>query len=393
MAHFLRFFLALAICSLSVISCKPVESHSEDAAALVDAQTREALPAAETLTEDFFAKNAIGISREMFSTRWKNSLLSPLVFFRSHVRAYYDITKGVALPDSSTGPCFGDAHVANFGFVDGKDNEARFLYNDLDDSGVCPVMLDALRYFTSLRFLEKNDVVTKVLALYSSVLSGQEDSERIEKRFEPNFQKIRSKIMTKFSENGKLIRKSGVLADVDSALAPQISSFVLKSLAIENETGSILDIAAASGRGGGSYGLPRYWVLVKSNQEDIIELKETVEPATAIGLWGQIVGNRLETLKKIFWGGDVAARVYREGSFLQKTFVIRSRVKASVDPEAYDPLDREAIYEAQVSLMADLHKKSLANLPESTTKGLAEWLEKESRGLAKLYEDVFKRSK
>jgi hypothetical protein len=384
--------LALALSSLPLLSCKPIHA-SEDAAVLADTQTMDALPALKTLTEEYFARNSIGISRDTFSARWKNSLESPLIFFRSHVRAYYAITKNIQLPDTSTGPCFGDAHVANFGFVDGKDNEARFLYNDLDDSGICPVLLDALRYFTSLRFLEKNELIAKELSLYSAILYGKEDLAKIKRRFEPNFKKIRSKIIARFSENGKLIRKPGVLEDVDSALAVQISNFASKYLAIENKNGTILDIVAASGRGGGSFGLPRYWVLINSNQEDIIELKETVEPATSFGGWGQIKGDRLETLKKFFWGGNVAARVYREGKFLHKTYVVRSRVKASVDPEAYDSADREAIYDAQVSLMAELHRRSLANLPEATANSLAEWLEKESRELARLYEKVFKRYK
>jgi hypothetical protein len=387
-----KFFVSLGLCVGIFGSCKPMTSV-ESGVGSADAAMTSELPAVSTLTQDYFAKHAIGISNEVFAKRWRNSLASPLVFFRSHVRAYYDITKKLALPNTTTGVCFGDAHLANFGFIEGKDGKARFLYNDLDDSGICPVALDALRYFTSLRFLEQGDRVEKEIDLYFSVMSGKEDSKKVSKRFEPDFKAVRSEILKKSSDKGRLIREASSMDDVAPALAADVSKFVDTILGSEGLPGKVVDVALASGHGGGSFGLTRYWALVHAEQDDVVEVKESVEPATSLGNWGQVSGDRLSTLKDVFWGGAYAARVYREGVLQQKKYVVRSRVKVSLNPEDLDSGDREAIYAAQVSLMAELHKKTIAKLSDAEAKRFSKWLATESKELSKLYSTVFSSAK
>jgi hypothetical protein len=384
--------LAFAVSILSIASCAALR-HPSSVGNSNSTQTPHLLPAPETLTKEFFAKNAVGIPRDMFEERWNNSLESPLTFFRSHVRAYYDITKDIVLPISITAPCLGDAHVANFGFVEGKDNQARFLYNDLDDSGICPVALDALRYFTSLRLRENQNLIANKISLYTNILNNHAEAIKIEQRFEPNFQELRAKILNKFTANGKIIRKAGILESTNPTIYGEISEFVVAALASEKQVATVRDVVLASGRGGGSFGLTRYWVLVNSNQEDIVEVKEAVEPATALGGWGTIPGDRLETLKQIFWGGDEAARIYRQGNALQKSFLVRSRVKASLEPEEYDLGDRETIYNAQVSLMAQAHKKSLTKASAESIKALKTWLNSMSQELSTLYVNVYNQAK
>lgn len=382
-------FLCLVniVTSTGVLGCRHNVELQKEGYAVSTVPTKE-LPDPSVLNRDFFAKHALGISPETFMKRWKNSLSSPLVFFRSHVRAYYAITKGIALPNPKTGLCYGDAHVANFGFIEGKDGQARLLYNDLDDSGICPVLLDALRYFTSVRFLDDEDEVKKLISLYISIVNGKEDAVGIKSRFEPNFKKMRKEVLGKYVDGGRIRRQPGVFDDVSPQLAAETSRLVEETLASEGEQGKALDVSLASGHGGGSYGLVRYWALSGGATQDITEVKECSEPATSIGNWGQVPGNRLETLKKNFWGGPEAARIYREREFQGKIFVIRSRVKQSLDPEEFSGKDRSTIYQAQVSLLAELHRKTLGSLSDADSEIVAEWLVSSSKKISKLYKQV-----
>ena len=114
-----------------------------------------ALPPDSVLTKEFFRANTVGVDDAQFEDRWKASLEDPLLYFRSYVRPFYAYLKNVK-PPGRIGVCYGDAHPNNFGFVlFGK--QLSYVYNDLDDSGPCPAAFDALRYFTALRLLEKDD--------------------------------------------------------------------------------------------------------------------------------------------------------------------------------------------------------------------------------------------
>jgi Uncharacterized protein conserved in bacteria (DUF2252) len=333
------------------------------------------LPDAAVLNREYFAGHALGISPDVFAKRWQNSLSSPLVFFRSHVRAYYAITKALPLPSSKIGVCFGGA---------------KLLYNDLDDSGNCPVLLDALRYFTSVRFLEGSSDVGKQVDLYTGILEGKEDSAAIKKRFIPDFQRTRKDVLERYRRGDRIVREPGKLEDVAPQIAQDISKLVEGVLVREGITGQVLDVALASGHGGGSFGLVRYWALVRSGDDDIIEVKESAEPATAIGGWGSLPGERLETLKKIFWGGHEAVRVYREAQYQGKVFIVRSRVKASLDPEEFGDRDRKAIYATQVSILADLHRQVLGSISGTDSSAIGEWLRDYSKEVSELYQKVYK---
>ena len=90
----------------------------------------------------------------------------------------------------------------------------------------------------------------------------------------------------------------------------------------------------------------------------------------------------------MFWGGELAARIYGEGSLLGKKYVVRSRVKAAVNPEKLNGTDRALVYNAQVSLLASLHKETIPELSGTQTKLLSNWLAEESENLRSLYTEV-----
>jgi len=91
-------------------------------------------------------------------------------FFRSFVRLYY-VDLGLHNPNvGSVSAGFGDAHLENFGFNVFADGVVRFVYNDFDDSGYCPVGLDSVRYFTVLRLLNVEEKKIKELIKYYAKL-------------------------------------------------------------------------------------------------------------------------------------------------------------------------------------------------------------------------------
>ncbi|MFX3675396.1 MAG: DUF2252 family protein, partial [bacterium] len=90
------------------------------------------------------------LSKEDFDLKLKSSLERPLMFFRSFTNVYYADTKVPAQIPLAL--CLGDAHPENFGFILFKDR-TDYVFNDLDEAGACPIALDTLRYFTSLRMM------------------------------------------------------------------------------------------------------------------------------------------------------------------------------------------------------------------------------------------------
>ncbi len=374
-------------------SCTPPKETKTAVASWGDFAAKK-LPDSDSLDKKFFASMAPEISQSTFDARWKNSLDTPLSLLRSHVRAYYAITQKIVPTGSPIGYCFGDAHLANFGFIEAKNGSANFLYNDLDDSGICPVALDALRYFTSLRLSGTDDDVKKYISLYSKMLSGSEQFRAIPKSFIPNFQAVREETLKKETKQNKFDRGAGDFHDVDPNIATTVAQAVAVVLTQESQgQPQIQDVVLSREQGGGSFGLTRYWALVQTNQADIIEIKQTAEPATSYGKWGIVPGERLETLKQIFWGGDDAARVYRDANFNGLSWVVRSRVKVSMDPTKLKSDDRDNVYQSEVSLLAKLHKPMYPSFSHDNAKDIEAWLDDGSKQIAKLYQDVFKKQK
>lgn len=215
------FFAAVILC----VSLNACASPNPPQSTTAQTDTNKSFPSATSLTKEFFKKYALGISSNTFNARWDNSLENELIFFRSHVRAYYAITQNLAPPNTPIDYCLGDAHVANFGFLEGKDSKARYLYNDLDDSGKCPIALDALRYFTSVQLAEDPKLAQELVNYYSQVLNGNAVATQIPESLFPNFEAVRKKLIRKMFRRNK-----SFASPILSKMFPKILSPRLESL-------------------------------------------------------------------------------------------------------------------------------------------------------------------
>lgn len=148
------------------------------------------------------------------------------------------------------------------------------------------------------------------------------------------------------------------------------------------------------GQGGGSFGLIRYWALVDlAGILDIIEVKQTVQPATDLTYPAPNSTSRLDTLKQVLWTEPNAARIYQADTALNTAWVIRSRVKASLDASEYEAPVRKNIYMAQVFLLAQNHRRAYAGATVQKLSELQSWLTSKSVELAGLYREVLKNAK
>jgi hypothetical protein len=385
---FLPHFAAIFVLGCATLTTKTTPPQAS--------QPELVLPEAQSLSKNFFFQHAQGISADTFQERWERSLKNPHRFFRSHVRAYYAITQNIVPAHAPIGLCLGDAHVQNFGFLEGENGEPRFLYNDLDDSGMCPVWLDALRYFTSLHLSGANSSdVSALIKFYGEQLTSRESPSIVPAQLVPDFSKIRKKLLKKSVSGDFFKRESGSLETVSQEKINAISALIKSSFQRESYPSvNIVDIVESKGQGGGSFGLTRYWVLVSENgSKDILEVKQTVKPASEFKAWGQIPSPRLQSLKTNLWGNPRAARIYTEGTALGETWTIRSRTKDSADPEDFDDAARLPIYRAQVSLMAGVHRKTENTSLEKSFTTLETWLEHTSQNVAQLYKNIFQTQK
>src|SRR5262249_59112239 len=101
-----------------------------------------------------------------------------MIVFRVYHAAYHKDfavnlrTEARAKIPAARGLCVGDAHPDNFGFLK-FDTTMLYAFNDLDDSGHCPVALDALRYITAVRLFFDKDLAETAAKRYVKVLKGE----------------------------------------------------------------------------------------------------------------------------------------------------------------------------------------------------------------------------
>ncbi len=307
----------------------------------------------------------------------------PLMFFRSFVNTYYfDLAKTNDSPNLIL--CLGDAHPENFGFIDFK-GETRFVFNDLDDSGVCPLEYDTLRYFTAvdLAFNDKN-LLEDVIKEYVQVTNGHKEPTKIAKALVPNLEKKRKKNLEK-NTNGKAFLTSDELLPVPAPIKNGLILEITKTGVLG--TSEILDIAEVPRETGGSGGLRRYWLLVRSPQgQDILELKEMSRPGVSYGTWQQpswTQNQRLEKVKKYAWNDSPI--FYHAIRIQNHDFLIRSRTKDSVSLSKLSGTELKAYLLAQSGWFASYHR----NFVKGEIPNLEQWLKQNLALMKSRYAKTF----
>lgn len=325
------------------------------------------------------------LSSEAFQLKLQGALSAgPLMFFRSYVNTYYS-----DLSDNNNSPnlvlCLGDAHPENFGFM-GFRNDVRLVFNDLDDSGVCPIEYDIIRYFTAadLAFNDKA-LIKDLIQEYVSVVNRKKSPEGLPANSYPDLQKKRKKILAK-NTDGKNFLSSDEILPVKSSLKKAILAEISKIPLLSSLR--ILDVAEVLRDTGGSGGLKRYWLLVEgANGQDILELKEMSKPGTWYGAWKQpqwTQAERVEQVKKYVWGDS--PDFYHGVPFQGKTFLVRSRTRESVTLKDLSPKDLRQYLLIQAGLLATYHKTFI----KAEAPNLKDWIEKNLPGLKERYSNTYK---
>lgn len=341
------------------------------------------------IPHSLFRETYQNLSDEAYKAKLQGALKrNPLMFMRSFVNTYYaDLSANNNSQNLIL--CLGDIHPENFGFVRfGK--EQKFVFNDIDDTGVCPFEYDVLRYFTTVQLTFNDKSLTQELAhSYSQILSGHLPAPTLPKHLYPkNIDQKLEKTLKKMTEGSQFItnNKTSPLPDSEKT---NIKNVLIKHSLFKNL--NILDINAVDRESGGSGGLKRYWVFVedkKIKSPDILELKETTLPGTSYGSWEQppwSPSERLDQIMKLVWGEEP----YHFGvvALDNGNYLIRSRDKNSIDlDDLKKKEDLRAYLMAQVGIIASYHR----NFIVSEIPHLNSWIEKNSSALAERYSRSFK---
>lgn len=325
------------------------------------------------LTEDFLRPIEAWLSDQVFAEKiailWPQGAWAAM---RGHPAGFWadlaQLDPG-ALPGGE-GVCLGDAHFDNFGLILLPGDEAYiFAPNDLDDGGVGRVALDALKYFAVLAGHPRlRRHVEALVELYVKALRDPSDEERLPKRLLPKPSVVRKKKLLKYTEGAAI--KVDALPFQPAPLGEDERGLLRTAVeATPQLRGSaLLDAVDQFKLSGGSYGGQRYWALIDRAEGgglDLLELKAMTTPATSLGKGSVPVSqhDRIGFLKDAMWG-STSNEDYFVTALGGREFLVRSRLrKASLAPlELDDPDDVDDVLEAQVSVMARLHRPAMEGI-------------------------------
>ncbi len=315
------------------------------------------------------------LSDDAFRAKLAASLTSPLLFFRSYVNSYYrDFAQ---FPHSGRViACLGDAHPENFGFIEFA-GRTRYVFNDLDDGGDCPLELDALRYFTAVLLTYQDDeLLGELLREYARARQGaapQPLPEALQVELAPR----RQSLLLKLTRNNLFIPSPEY-----ASLGPKEHAELKQGLAQLPllKPYRVLDFVQVVRSSGGSAGLRRYWVLVaRGKWRDVLELKEEAKPGVSFLTSGAERPERLAELKEKVW--QESPRFYHSVKFQNKTFLLRSRTKESISLDKTKSKLIPSVLKAQVGLLGEHHRRQHSGWDEAEQK----WLEASARQLASRY--------
>jgi hypothetical protein len=322
------------------------------------------------------------LSDEAFKMKLEASLENHLLFFRSFVNTYYFDFK----EQKHSGlivDCYGDAHIENFGFILFQE-KTRFVMNDLDDSGKCPIEYDSLRYFTSLHLALNNErLIDEMIDFYVDVFENKKKPIKIKKKHIKDLKEKNTKILLKFTRNDHFIPHEEITPIADEEKKKLISLLQSEEF-LKAQT--IHDLVSADKDAGGSGGLKRYWILVenKAKEKDVLELKEIAKPATT-NLINDIIepSIRLTQVKESFW--KESPDFYHVIDFNQGKFLLRSRTKDDVNYKKLKSKELKNYIMAQLSLMASMH----SNQVQKMSGDYKAWLKSQTLVLRRRYEQTY----
>ena len=313
------------------------------------------------ITEAFLRGTNPYLAADVFATKWEASLaVSATKFARAYPGGYHaDLARVDArriLPPE--GLCFGDAHPDNFGFLSIV-GATKFVFNDLDDSGYCPLALDFARFLAVVRLMfptaqaPLKAPVEDALAQYVDAVFDPTLGTAIDPSFVPDMAAVAARALDKATTAGKLKLDVDVLAPTDAERAELLA---LAAADPRLSTFTVRDVAVRQRDDGGSGGLRRYWLLVDrpGMTRTVLELKESVTPGVDLGRQTQTLtpNTRLPVLTRAFWGATPTDDYFYVTAFGAR-FIVRDRMsRKSIDLTTVTEAERAGVLRAEASVMA-----------------------------------------
>lgn len=325
----------------------------------------DGLPA--TISNESFRRAYSHLDDATFREKWSAARKSPLLFFRSFVNTYYADLRQLDYAGPE-GFCLGDPHPENFGFLLFSDG-SRYVFDDLDDSGECPLLFDALRYFTAVHVMGAGEALLGDLVdEYVGVLRGSAAPRSLPAHLRADLGQKRRKNLKKYVKNGKLAEFPELRVP-----SPKWQSAVVRALR-DSGKGELLDLRAVERKGGGSGGLLRFSLLVRdksSGRRELLELKELSKAgATFSGVsrpeWGE--AERVKTAGERIWRAlPLHFSTLKAGG---KEFLLRSRTADSIELGDLSERELAEVLRVQAGFVAAYHRgQGLA-----PREGLKRWI-------------------
>lgn len=341
-----------------------------------------------TLDRSFIAATQPNLPADVFAAKWDASRESGVIFMRSYPGAYHaDLARVDAKRIlGEEGICFGDAHPDNFGFLR-LDGETRFVFNDLDDAGICPVGVDAARYFAVLRlYFDDKDLTKEILEQYVDTVKDRGRAERIDKDLLPSWDSVASKELADATVGERFLLEGEVGAP---SAAERAAVLALAKADAQLSRLAILDVASVGRTAGGSGGLRRFWLLADDGaRRTILELKEAATPGVDMGRASRMLtfDERLATLKRELWATPSPSD-YFYVSLSGVRYLVRDRLaKRSVKLLDLSNKDLRNVLRTQASVMASVHGAHWENVDKDR---LRSWLDGTSKTLADRWQDTY----
>jgi hypothetical protein len=241
----------------------------------------------------------------------------------------------------------GDAHLFNFAEVKLKDGSYKWSFNDLDDSGIGPFILDFMRFASTTKVSKYGGV--DFLDLYHAYLDGVKSEEYKKPEIVKDLRDLSEKEAEKEWENHieKIIDLEtekinyGIKSIVSFLDGPEsMQAFINKHISgfekVLPKGSKITDLAFRTKETGGSQGLVRVFLSAKVNDEfNIYEFKPLVRPGLDYYQKQVSQEERINGIMNFLWKDSVPAD-YRYIEVDGKEFFMRIRL-----PKLFEIHDEE----------------------------------------------------
>lgn len=343
------------------------------------------LPAVPNQT---FLRGTHSLAAPDWAAKWKESLKVKVMFFRAFPAGFHkDLKQAPASRQLGRQTmCAGDAHPGNFGFqrLGGK---TRFVYNDFDDSGYCPVSYDAVRYFAALRiFFDDDELNDEILEAYVDAVKDSSRAMTLDEDLLPDWSDVRAKGLETYTAGKQFLLVEDLRAP-SKAVRTAVTGAAAKVAWLAGA--QVLDVVEIDRRSGGSGGLDRYWALLQlGDKRTIVEFKEAAKPGAEYGVHAKKLpsASRLAVLQAQLWGYAKPDALATVGMF-SKSFIVRDRLlRKSLDVLQLKRSDRDHVLQVQAAVLADMHREAWQGVQKDMIRS---WLAASAKVLAKRWSGVY----